>query len=78
MGKYLDIEETFSEIWRELESVKERLYLLGNYDKLKLEIIDNISNTVYDAQQKVLDLEGKYLNYFEKELDAEEAEEDSE
>ena len=78
MGKYFDIEETFSEIWRELESVKERLYLLGNHDKLKLEIIDNISNTVYDAQQKVLDLEGKYLNHFEKELDAEEAEEDSE
>lgn len=77
MGRYTEIEDTFYEIWRELESVKERLYLIdeNNINNVSLNMIDRIYNTVAESQNKVLDLQHKYQIHFavelEKEMDSE-------
>lgn len=77
MGRYSEVDDTFNEIWRELESVKERLYLIdrNNIKNVSLDMIDRIYNTVAESQDKVTDLHHKYQIHFavelEKEMDSE-------
>ena len=75
MGKYIKIEDTFGEIWKELEAAKERIYLIRLADKKELTMIDGISKLIYGAQEKVLNLQSKYSNYFANEIAKEEEEE---
>ena len=77
MGRYLEVNDAFNEIWRELESVKERLYLINenNIKNVSLDTIDRICNTVAESQDKITDLHHKYQIHFavelEKEMDSE-------
>ena len=70
MAGYLEVDDTFHEVWRELESVKERLYLI-NKDNFDLDIIDRICNTVAESQKKVDELHMKYQIHFAVELEHE-------
>lgn len=73
MGRYSEVDDTFNEIWRELESVKERLYLIdrNNIKNVSLDMIDRICNTVSESQDKVTDLHHKYQIHFAVELEKE-------
>lgn len=75
MGKFIEIEDTLDDIWKELEAAKERIYLIRLADKKELTMIDGISELIYGAQEKVLNLQSKYSNYFANEIAKEEEEE---
>lgn len=73
MGKYLEIDDKFDDIWCKLDAIKWDMYYIDSADKA-----DEVCRRVYDVQQMCLELQDKFEDHFKAELDKEMKEEGSE